>query len=119
MPIYEYRCDSCQRRFSMLNRSFSEIKEPVCSHCGVAGGTRIVSQVSVIKSPNDFMGGMPQWDTTTDFNEDDPRSVADMLRRVKDETGQPIGQMGEEMLARMDAGEMVDNTEIEDFDVGM
>ena len=28
MPIYEYHCQSCKRKFSMLNRSFSEIKEP-------------------------------------------------------------------------------------------
>ena len=119
MPIYEYRCDSCRRKFSMLNRSFSEIKEPVCTHCGVAGGTRLVSQVRVIKSPNDFMGGMPAWDTMTDFNEDDPRSVADMLRRMKDDTGQPIGLEGEELLARLDAGEMVNTDEVEDFEMGI
>ena len=36
MPIYEYRCQSCKRKFSMLNRSFSEIKEPLCTHCGTS-----------------------------------------------------------------------------------
>ncbi len=95
----------------MLNRSFSEIKEPLCSHCGAVGGTRLMSQVAVIKSPNDFMGGMPSWDSMSDFDEDDPRSVADMLRRMKDETGEDIGVEGEEMLARMDAGEMMDDME--------
>ena len=110
MPIYEYRCQSCQRKFSMLNRSFSEIKEPVCTHCGTAGGTRLISQVAVIKSEYDFMNGMPSWESMTDFDEDDPRSVADMLRRMKDETGEEIGPEGEEMLARMDAGEMLSDS---------
>ena len=119
MPIYEYRCDSCKRKFSMFNRSISEIKDPVCSHCGVAGGTRIMSQVRVHRSPNDFMGGMPAWDTMNDFNEDDPRSVADMLRRMKDDTGQAIGPEGEELLARLDAGEMVNTDEVEDFELGL
>ena len=118
MPIYEYRCDGCRRKFSMLNRSFSEIKDPVCSHCGAVGGVRIMSQVSVIRSEDDFMGGMPSWESMTDFDEDDPRSVADMLRRMKDETGQDIGPQGEEMLARLDAGEMADSSEAEDFDLG-
>ena len=53
------------------------------------------------------MGNMPSWESMTDFDEDDPRSVAEMLRRMKDETGQDIGAEGEEMLARMDAGEML------------
>ena len=43
MPIYEYRCESCRRKFEVLNRSFSEIKEPVCTHCGAAGGARVMS----------------------------------------------------------------------------
>ena len=111
MPIYEYRCQSCKRKFSMLNRSFSEIKEPLCTHCGAVGGTRLISQVTVIRDSSDFMGGMPSWDSMSDFNEDDPRSVADMLRRMKDETGEDIGPEGEEMLARMDAGQMMDDME--------
>ena len=111
MPIYEYRCQSCQRKYSMLNRSFSEIKEPVCTHCGSAGGTRLISQVTVIKSEGDFMSGMPSWESLSDFDEDDPSSVADMLRRMKDETGEDIGPEGEEMLARMDAGQMMDDME--------
>ncbi|MFH1560912.1 MAG: zinc ribbon domain-containing protein [Chloroflexota bacterium] len=109
MPIYEYRCQSCQRKFSMLNRSFSEIKEPLCTHCGSACGTRLISQVTVIKSGDDFMSGMPSWESMTDFDEDDPRDVARMLRRMKDETGEDIGPEGEEMLALMDAGEMPDD----------
>ena len=111
MPVYEYRCESCRRRFSMLNRSFSEIKDPVCTHCGTAGGTRLMSRVSVIKSENDFMGDMASWDAMSDFDENDPRSVADMLRQMKDATGEDIGPEGEELLARMDAGEMMEDIE--------
>jgi hypothetical protein len=91
----------------MLNRSFSEIKEPLCTNCGTVGGTRLISQVAVIRDEGDFMSGMPSWDSMSDFNEDDPRNVADMLRRMKDETGDDIGPEGEELLAQMDAGQMM------------
>lgn len=109
MPIYEYRCQSCHRKFSMLNRSFSEIKEPRCTHCGSTNGTRLMSQVTVIKGGDDFMSGMPSWESMTDFDENDPRSAARALRRMKDATGEDIGPEGEEILARMDAGEMLDD----------
>ena len=114
MPIYEYRCESCRRKFEMLNRSFSEIKEPICTHCGAAGGARVMSRVTVIKSWADFMGDMPSWDSMSDFDEDDPRSVADMLRTMKEETGQDIGPEGEEMLARIDAGQMMEDEDMDD-----
>lgn len=111
MPIYEYRCQSCHRRFSMFNRSFSETKEPLCTHCGSAGGTRLISQVTFIKSWSESLDNMPSWESMSDFDEDDPRSVARMLRRMKDDTGEDIGPEGEEMLARMDAGEMINDEE--------
>jgi hypothetical protein len=47
----------------------------------------------------------------TDFDEDDPRSAADMMRRMKDATGEDIGPEGEEMLARIDAGQMMEDME--------
>ncbi len=100
MPIYEYRCNDCNRIFSVLNRSFSEIKDPICSECSSTSTSRIISQVTVITSWNDFMKDLPSWETMTDFDEDNPSSVADMLRRVK---GDDVGVQGEEMIARMDA----------------
>jgi len=111
MPIYEYRCESCKRKYSVLNRSFSEIKDPICTHCGSAEGTRLISQVTFVKSWDDFMNGLPSWESMTDFDENDPRSVAQALRRMKDATGEEIGPEGEEMLAAMDAGEMLGGPE--------
>ena len=42
MPIYEYRCSSCQREFE-LRRSFSEVDSPAaCPTCG-SPGQRLLS----------------------------------------------------------------------------
>lgn len=103
MPIYEYRCNDCNRIFSVLNRSFSEIKDPVCSECNSTSTSRIISKVTVITSWNEFMKDLPSWETMTDFDEDNPSSVADMLRRVK---GDDVGIQGEEMIARSDADKL-------------
>ena len=36
MPIYEYTCHDCQRRVSLLWRSYADAqsREPVCPRCG-------------------------------------------------------------------------------------
>ena len=108
MPIYEYRCQSCNRKISVFFKSFSEVGEASCSHCGSVDLTRLMSRFTVIKGWGDFMKDMPSGDMMSDFDEDDPRSAAEMLRRWKDEMGEDIGPEGEEMIARMDAGEMSD-----------
>ena len=107
MPIYEYRCNDCESKFSVLNRSFSEIKEPVCGECASTSVIRIISQVRVITSWNDFMKDLPSWETMTDFDQDDPGSAADMMRSIKDLSGTDIGMEGEELTARMDAMDMM------------
>lgn len=103
MPIYEYRCNDCKCKFSVLNRSFSEIKDPVCQDCTSTSVVRIISQVRVITSWNDFMKDLPSWETMTDFDENDPASTADMMRKLKNSSGTDIGMEGEEMTARLDA----------------
>ena len=107
MPIYEYRCKDCSKKISIFFRSFSEVEEPKCSNCGSLDVTRLISSFTVVKGWGDFMKDMPSWDSMTDFNEDDPMDAARMLRGWKDEMGGDIGPQGEEMIARIDAGEMM------------
>ena len=40
MPIFEYRCESCQREFEALVRPSSD---PACPQCGGAGLTKLLS----------------------------------------------------------------------------
>jgi putative FmdB family regulatory protein len=34
MPVYEYACDQCGKRFELFVRSVSASSSPVCPHCG-------------------------------------------------------------------------------------
>ena len=45
MPIYEYRCNSCGRRVSILIRGSST--EPACTDCGSKELTRLFSSFAV------------------------------------------------------------------------
>jgi putative FmdB family regulatory protein len=46
MPIYEYQCESCSRRFEVMQR----MTEPLLSTCEVCGGEvrRLISQTSFV-----------------------------------------------------------------------
>ena len=50
MPIYEYQCASCQKRFTELSRTVkgaSESVAPPCPHCQSEDTRRVVSGFAV------------------------------------------------------------------------
>ena len=46
MPIYEYRCVSCNEKSSFFTRSVSARVDPVCQQCGSEDMHRVISPVS-------------------------------------------------------------------------
>jgi putative FmdB family regulatory protein len=43
MPIYEYICQDCGKRFECLLRNRQDAQAIVCSHCGSGSAERIFS----------------------------------------------------------------------------
>jgi putative FmdB family regulatory protein len=113
MPIYEYRCLDCRRRVSILWRSFAEAEagEPVCPHCGGTDLTRLVSRVRVVRSEESRLEDLADPSFLSDFDENDPRSMARLMRRMADEVGEDLGPEFEEVVGRLEAGESPEEIE--------
>lgn len=47
MPIYEYTCQKCQKRFEHLHRSMSETEKVKCPECGSMKTARAFSVFAV------------------------------------------------------------------------
>ena len=112
MPIYEYRCHDCQRRVSIFWRSFAaaETGQPVCPVCGGTHLTKLVSRVRMISSS----GGLGDPDDPSflsDFDENDPRSMARMMRQMVEETGEDPGPEFEQVVDRLERGESPEEIE--------
>ncbi len=117
MPIYEYRCQDCNRRVSIFWRTMSEAQEgaascPLC--CGI-GLTRLVSRVRVIRSEESKLDDMADMSDFPDLDESDPRSLGRFMRKMKDQMGSELdddlGGEFDEVVGRLEAGE--DPEEIE------
>lgn len=106
MPIYEYRCESCHRPFSLFVRGFSFPVEPRCAACGSQEVTRQISRFAVVRSEESRLDAMEDASWVRDVDEDDPRSVGRWARRMGQEMGEDMGQDFGEMMEQMEAGEM-------------
>ena len=90
MPIYEYRCADCRRRVSVYFQTFSAASSasPVCEHCGSAKLSRLVSRVFQLKSEDAQLEDLADPSSFGDLDENDPKSVARMMRKMGKEMGE-------------------------------
>lgn len=111
MPIYEYRCGDCKKKVSVFFRSFSTVNhaDARCPNCSGQHLTRLVSKVRVIHGSvaptGDGGGGDFDESMFDDVNENDPRSLGRMMRRMADETGEDLGPEFGEVVNRLEKGE--------------
>ena len=105
MPIYEYRCLNCKRRFSLL-RSFSDASAPQCPNCQSGQVKRLISWVAVLRSEESRLESMADPSHLAGVDENDPRSMARWMRHMGREMGgEELGPEFDEMVDRLEAGE--------------
>lgn len=111
MPIYEYRCQACGMRQSVFFRSLSSIADPPCKRCGGRSLRKLVSRFYAPKSEEAHLDSLADPSTFGDVDENDPRSVARWARNMARQTGEDLGSEFDEMVDRMEAGEMPEDGE--------
>lgn len=91
MPIYEYDCEDCRRRVSLLLRSFAAAEAPRCPRCGGSGLTRVMSRFATVKSEDARLESLADSASLGDLDENDPGSVARFMKRMGREFGDDLG----------------------------
>jgi putative FmdB family regulatory protein len=118
MPIYEFYCETCNTIFNFFSRRINTEKVPACPKCGKAL-QRQMSTFAVVgraREENDelppgfdesrmerAMGELMQ--EAENINEEDPRQMAQFMRKFTEKSGLNLGEGMEEAIARLEAGE--------------
>lgn len=121
MPIYEYTCHDCNRRVSLLWRSFAdaESRTGVCPRCGGSHLTRLISRVAIVRSEGSRLDDVANGgEALSGLDENDPKSLARFMRKMADETGEDLGAEFEEVVGRLEAGEDPESIENSMPDLG-
>jgi putative FmdB family regulatory protein len=87
MPIYEYQCYKCRRTTSVLTTRIGEKVDAVCAHCGGKKMHRLMSRFAMPRSEESRMESLADPSTMGDIDENDPKSVARMMKRMGKEMG--------------------------------
>ncbi|MCX6047473.1 MAG: zinc ribbon domain-containing protein [Chloroflexi bacterium] len=107
MPIYEYYCSDCRKRVSVFFRSMSMASDEAarCPNCEGAHLRRLVSRVAVLKSEDSRVEEMADPSLMSGLESEDPQALASFMRRMSNETGEPLDAEMNEVIGRLEAGE--------------
>jgi putative FmdB family regulatory protein len=106
VPVYEYRCLDCGRYQSVLVRAYRDPTDLTCPRCQGAQLRKLVSRFAVLRSEEARLDQLADPSVLGDVDENDPKSVARWARRMGSEVGEDLGDDFDEMVERMEAGEM-------------
>lgn len=107
MPLYEYVCGDCKKRFTVLT-SISKRDEPQkCSFCGKKKSRRLVSKFKTMRSEEQIMESLADPSKLSGIDENDPSSMASWAKKMAREMGEnmddEIDAMAEEELSGNDS----------------
>lgn len=113
MPIYEYDCPDCRRRVSLFFRTYAEADAAAatCPHCQGTNLRRRISRVTVLRAESSRLDDLSDTPLLAGLENEDPRAIAGMMRKMSDEMGEPLDPEMHEVVQRLERGESPESIE--------
>jgi len=109
MPIYEYRCNQCNREFSELFLSPKDIRKVSCKYCHSRNLTKLVSSFRVHQTE---VSRLQNFDTSKrqgDAFYKDSRNVGLWAKKRMKELGVDMGSRMDEIVERGRTGKILED----------
>lgn len=119
MPIYEYRCNACHRKFSVLVGVVAGgVEPPKCPRCGGTELTRLISRFARLRNEDDLIDDMLDPDRIGD--PEDPKTMRRWVKEMGKELGEDFADEFDEILVEEEkrggeSGEDADDASAEEL----
>lgn len=97
MPIYEYRCNACRWRFSVLVGVIAQDDPVRCPRCGGTDAARLISRFARLRNEDDMIDDMLDSDRIGD--PEDPKTMRRWVKEMGKELGEDFADEFDELLA--------------------
>ena len=112
MPIYEYRCNDCEKEFSVLILSPQDLDDVCCKACTGKDLTRLLSRFRVHHTEE---ARLREFDTSKKPGEEfyrDSRNIGLWAKKRAKELGADLGPQFDEVVEKARTGKI-----LEDYDL--
>lgn len=118
MPLYDYRCLDCKRKFEVF-MTFNEYgtKTVICQFCQSSHVIRRINRVRIAKSEESRLENMAD-PSSLEGLEDDPVALGRMMRKMSGELGEEMPAEFDEVVNRLESGQSPEDIERDLPDLG-
>jgi len=106
MPLYEYTCDTCRKRYTLLVGMTAEAEIQTCPHCGSGQGTKRITRFARGRDEESLMEDLADPDKMGDM--DDPKAMRRWAKELGSEMGEDLGDDFDEYMDAAESGEEPD-----------
>jgi len=108
MPTYEFRCQSCKKKFEKFY-SFQEYGsvKVVCPYCTSEDVKRTIGRIRVARGDAGHLADMADPSALENLD-GDPRELGRMMREMKSTVGADLGGEFDEVVDRLEKGQSPD-----------
>jgi putative FmdB family regulatory protein len=108
VPVFEYRCVDCKRKFQTLVGMVSGGSDTACPSCGSGNTEKLVSRFARLKSEDDRMDEIA--DRMESMGEpESPSAMREMMKEVGRALDEDVSDEMEEMFEADVAGDIEDD----------
>ena len=107
MPLFEFRCSKCGKKFAQLIGMTADSSIPACPRCGGTEVEKLISRFLRLRSEDDKLDALE--DAALAGDVDDPRAASRWIREMGKEMDEDLGE---------DSDEFVEEAERELYDGG-
>ena len=104
MPIYDFKCEACQRRVTLHYPTFDAYEAADRHHCPLCGSERLSRRIGRV--------------ALSQIDENDPRSLGRFMKNMSRELGEDIDDDFNEVVDRLESGQAPEQIEKELPDLG-
>jgi putative FmdB family regulatory protein len=110
LPLFEFKCKTCGRKFTALVGMLADSAPPTCPSCGGTELTKLMSRFATTRSEEDMLANLSDPSKVGDL--DDPANLRKFVKDMGKELGEDLGDEFEEYLkeAGEDGGDSGDET---------
>lgn len=111
MPVYQYRCLNCKKRFEVfLTYNEYGVKRVLCPHCQSDQVQRRIGRIRIGKSEESRMDSLADTSNLEGL-ENDPVALGRMMRKMSSEMGEDVGPEFNEVVDRLESGQSPEEIE--------
>jgi len=97
MPLYEFSCSKCFKKFTVLCSIADRDNPQACQYCGETNCRRLISRVKTIRTEEQIMESLADPSALSGLDENDPRTFATWAKKMAREMGENMDEEIESM----------------------